>query len=99
MLMMIFKFFLQSLEYEFFVRRLKNVSKTTENPARYEARPYDETRASSIDATPSNRIGSTPTRRKGEHGINISQVNKENSIPKESPVKAHTYKPQRNILE
>jgi len=74
MLMMIFKFYLQSLEYEFFVRRLKNVSKTTETPARYEAikfeaRPSEEARTLKTEATPPNRTGATPTRRKVEDGM------------------------------
>ena len=73
MLMMIFKFYLQSLEYEFFVRRLKNVSKTTETPAKYEAAKFEaravqETKPMRTETTPI-RTSATPTRRKGEDGI------------------------------
>lgn len=76
MLNMIFKFYLQSLEYEFFVRRLKNVSKTTETPAKYEAVKFEarpvqkETTPTRVSATPA-MSSTTPIRvsKKGEESI------------------------------
>ena len=76
MLNMIFKFYMQSLEYEFFVRRLKNVSKTTETPAKYEAVKL-EARPIQMETTPTRvstnpiLVSATPIRvsRKGDESI------------------------------
>lgn len=72
MLNMIFKFYLQSLEYEFFVRRLKNVSRTTETPVKYEAVKF-EARSVQVETTPT-RASTTPTRvsRKGEESMHTN---------------------------